>query len=171
MKATLTEVPSDIPDFVTYDIKVECPGGKPVSGYFTMPKNAAPKSLHAQVSYMGYGVASAQKVILPCMMMLHINAHGIEKWKRRSLLQGSEIDKYAPTTRRMPGRKRPISMASSCVRLRSLEFMKSQPAWNGKDLIASGGVRGFQALAAASLDKDVTNGDAHRARGVAIWAV
>ena len=41
--------------------------------------------------------------------------------------------------------------------LRAIEFLKAQPEWNGKDLRAAGGSQGgFQALAAAALDKDVT---------------
>ena len=44
--------------------------------------------------------------------------------------------------------------------MRSLEFIKTLPQWNGKDLIASGGSQGgLQTIWAAALDPDVTRGE------------
>ena len=41
--------------------------------------------------------------------------------------------------------------------MRALEYIKSQPEWDGKNLIVSGGSQGgSQVLAACALDKDVT---------------
>src|SRR5690606_22793778 len=81
LKFTMTEVPSSDPAFVTYDVKIDCAGGMPVSGYLTKPKDAAPKSLKANGTYMGYGVGSAKPYSAPGMMLLCINAHGIENGK------------------------------------------------------------------------------------------
>jgi cephalosporin-C deacetylase-like acetyl esterase len=162
MKAALTEVPSENPEFVTYDIKVECPGGKPVSGYLTMPRNAAPKSLKAQVSFMGYGVASAHKFYSPYMMMLNINAHGIENGKDEAYYKGQKLDKYGFNNEENARPETSYFNGMILRVLRSLEFVKSLPEWNGKDLIASGGSQGgFQSVAAAALDKDVSKCDAH----------
>lgn len=157
LKFTMTEVPSDNPDYVTYDIKIDCAGGKPVSGYFTKPKNAAPKSLKANATFMGYGVASAKKYYSPGMMMLNINAHGIENGKDPDYYKSLPLNKYAFNNDE--NAKPETSYFNGIVLrvLRSLEFLKAQPEWNGQVLIVSGGSQGgFQSLAAAALDKDVT---------------
>ena len=56
LKAVMTEVPSKDPKFLVFDVKVDCPGGKPVSGYFSKPRDASAKSLPAEVTFMAHGV-------------------------------------------------------------------------------------------------------------------
>ena len=47
--------------------------------------------------------------------------------------------------------------------MRSLEFVKSRPEWDGKTLAVSGGSQGgLQCLSAAGLDSDVTECTAHK---------
>ena len=160
LKSTLTEVPSTNPDFVAYDVKIDCAGGKPVSGYFTKPKNAGAKSLKAQIGFMGYGVSSAPIGYSPDTLTLNINAHGIENGKEPSFydsLKQGELKRYA--FKNEENAKPETSYFNGMILrvLRAIEFLKAQPEWNGKDLRAAGGSQGgFQALAAAALDKDVT---------------
>ena len=59
LNATLKEATSPNPRFMVFDVKVDCAGGKPVSGYLSLPKGAKAKSLAAQLSVRGYGVTGA----------------------------------------------------------------------------------------------------------------
>jgi len=157
VKATLTEVPTKDPAFVTYDVKIDCAGGRPVSGYLTKPKDAAPKSLKATGTYLGYGVTSAKPYYAPGMMMLCINAHGIENGREPEYYKSLPLGKYGFNTEENARPETSYFLGITLRVLRSLEFLKQQPEWNGKDLIVSGGSQGgFQAIAGAALDKDVT---------------
>jgi len=157
MKFTMTEVPSADPAYVTYDVKIDCAGGKPVSGYLTKPRDAAPKSLRANGVYMGYGVSSAKPYTAPGTMMLCINAHGIENGKEAEYYKGLGLEKYGFKNEENARPETAYFNGMILRVLRSLEFLKAQPEWNGRDLIVSGGSQGgFQALSGAALDKDVT---------------
>jgi hypothetical protein len=76
MKASLTEFDSKNARFQIYDVKIDCAGGKPVSGYLSFPKDAKPKSLAAQVNFMGYGFNGANPECRDGAMMLSINVKG-----------------------------------------------------------------------------------------------
>lgn len=157
VKATLTEVASTDPAFVTYDVKIDCPGERPVSGYLTKPRNAAPQSLKANGTYMGYGVSSAKPYTSPGTLMLCINAHGIENGREPEYYKGLPLGKYGFDADENAKPETSYFLGILLRVVRSLEFLKEQPEWNGKDLIVSGGSQGgFQAIAGAALDKDVT---------------
>lgn len=157
LKFTMTEAPSADPAYVTYDVKIDCVGGKPVSGYLTRPKDAAPKSLRANGAYMGYGVSSAKPYTAPGTMMLCINAHGIENGKEPEYYKGLGLEKYGFKNEENARPETSYFNGMILRVLRSLEFLKAQPEWNGRDLIVSGGSQGgFQALSGAALDRDVT---------------
>jgi len=157
LKFTMTEAPSADPAYVTYDVKIDCAGGKPVSGYLTKPKDAAPKSLRANGVYMGYGISSAKPYTAPGTMMLCINAHGIENGRDAEYYKGLGLEKYGFKNEENARPETSYFHGMILRVLRSLDFLKAQPEWNGKDLIVSGGSQGgFQALSGAALDKDVT---------------
>lgn len=160
LKFTQTEVPSTKPEFVVYDVKVDCAGGKPVSGYLSKPKNAAPKSLNARMAFLGYGVTSAQQDFTADAVVFAINAHGIENGKEeayyRSLTEGP-LKNYAFNNTENANPETAYFNGMVLRVLRALEFLKSQPEWNGKDLLVGGGSQGgFQAIAGAALDQSVT---------------
>ena len=165
MKFTLREVPSKNPDFLVFDVRIDCAGDKPVSGYFTKPKNAAPKSLQAQGGYLGYGVSSPSPGYVGGTMTLNINAHGIENGREDAYyknLKEGELKGYAFNNEENAKPETSYFNGMILRVLRALEFLKAQPEWNGKDLLVAGGSQGgFQALSAAALDKDVTQCQAH----------
>ena len=153
-----------------YDIKVSCAGEKPVSGYLCIPKNAKPNSLPAIVSFHGAGVRSSHKPVGYAsngMIALDINAHGIVNGKPQKFYDDLRKNYYYTTL----DEKRPERYAhwnkhdrdlyyfkGMYMRLmRALEYIKSQPEWDGKHLIVTGGSQGgAQVLAACGLDKDIT---------------
>ena len=160
MKTTLKEIASKNAQFQAFDVKVDCAGGKPVSGCLTVPKDAKPKSLPAQVSFIGYSVCGATPDYVPGTVTLRINAHGIENLREPAYyeaLKNGELKGYGY-------RKEENVKPQTCyfygmmLRLvRALEYVKSRPEWDGRRLAVVGGSQGgFQALAAAALDPDVT---------------
>jgi cephalosporin-C deacetylase len=161
LKFTLKEVPSQNPDFVQFDVKVDCAGGKPVSGYLTRPKDSAPKSLQAQVGFMGYGVASANPEYQKGKLVFNINAHGIDNGRDADFykqLSEGELKGYA-FNKEQNSKPETCYFNGMMLRvMRALEFIKAQPEWDEKTLIVTGGSQGgFQALTAAGLDSDVTS--------------
>ncbi len=147
---------------VAYDVKIDCAGGMPVSGYLVMPKNAKDASLPAEVGYHGYGVRSANYRLNQGYdkIYLNINAHGIENGKPQAYyneLKQGKLKGYAFSQEENSDPKTTYFRGMYFRVMRSLEFVKSLPQWNGKDLKAAGGSQGgLQALVAAGLDTDVS---------------
>ncbi len=160
IKATMTEVESGNEKVLCYDIRIDCIG-KPVSGYYCKPREAKPKSLPAYVSFQGYGVHSAGKQPWATdKLALQINAHGIDNGQpteyyenlRKTTLRGyafSVEENARPETSYFCGMMLRL--------MRALQWIKTQPEWNGEVLVVGGGSQGgLQCLTAAGLDPDVT---------------
>lgn len=153
-----------------YDIKVACAGGMPVSGYLAMPDNAGAKSCPAIVTFHGSGVKSATQQLNYArrgMIALDINAHGIVNGKdkefyldlrknRYFIAQDSKSRAhYAHWDRR--DREKYYFRGMYMRVMRALEYVKSLPEWDGKNLIVSGTSQGgAQVIAACALDGDVS---------------
>ncbi|MDO4587303.1 MAG: acetylxylan esterase [Planctomycetia bacterium] len=167
LRADLVEVDSGNPDVVAYDIKVDCAGPKPVSGYLCKPKNAEPKSLPALISFHGYGVYSANKCVDDGKdkLRLDINAHGIENGQPSTYYQelaATSLKNYGFDEKENSNPETCYWNGMTLRIMRALEFVKSQPEWDGKTLIVTGGSQGgFQCLTAAGLDSDVSDCIAH----------
>ena len=146
-----------------FDVKIACAGKMPVSGYLIMPKNAKPKSLPIEVAFHGYGVRSASKNLYAGVgkIYLNVNAHGIANGKPDAFykkLRKGKLKKYGFNEKENENTETTYFHDMFLRIMRSLEFAKSLPEWNGKDLKVSGGSQGgLQALAAAGLDKDITS--------------
>ncbi len=157
--------PSALPEaqrdkFECWDIKVDCAGGKPVSGYLLMPVGAAAKSLPAIVSYHGAGVRSSGKPINNAArgaIALDVNAHGIENGQTAEFytqLSQNELKGYPHFDKEDPEK---FYFRGMYLRvMRALDFVKSLPEWDGKNLIVIGSSQGgAQAIVAAALDPQV----------------
>ena len=162
MNPRLTEVESGSDEVVTYDFRLDAVGETPVSGYFSKPKEAAPKSLPGYMFLHGYGVYSAfkQPDIARGALVVNANIHGLENGKDdafyASLKKGPLFDYgFLAETNRDPE----TSYWNGVIlrMLRALEFLKSQPEWDGKNIRLVGGSQGgFQAIALAGLDPAVS---------------
>ena len=159
LNAKVTEVPEKAPKgFKLYDVQIDCAGGMPVSGYLCVPVNAKPKSLGAVVSYQGAGVSSGWISPNKYAVSFNINAHGIPNGKERSFYQ-----KLGQTTLKQyyhqgKNDREKIYFHGMYLRvMRSLDYIKTRPEWNGKTLIVTGSSQGGgQSIAAAALDPQVT---------------
>jgi len=158
--------PAEVPEayigkMSCWDIKVDCAGGKPVSGYLVVPVGAAAKSLPAIVSYHGAGVRSANKPFgnaAKGAIALDVNAHGIENGQPPEFytqLFQNELKDYPHRDKEDPAK---FYFRGMYMRvMRALDYVKSLPEWDGKNLIVIGGSQGGgQAIVAAGLDSQVT---------------
>ena len=147
-----------------FDVKIACAGKMPVSGYLVMPKNAAAKSLPAEVSFHGYGVRGSSLNLSSGenKISFNINAHGIPNGQPKEYYENlKELKGYAFSKEENANPDTSYFNGMYLRVMRAMEFVKSLPEWNGKDLRASGGSQGgMQSLAAAGLDKDVNDCDA-----------
>ncbi len=161
MNPRLTPVDSPEENVECFDLQLDCLGGAPVSGYLARPKGAAPKSLPALLTVHGAGVGSSNKPVefaARGLLALDINAHGIPNGQPKSHyedLAGGRLKEY-----RFEGResRETYYFLGMYLRLiRAMEYLTSQPEWDGKELIVCGSSQGGgQSIVAAGLDPRVT---------------
>ena len=163
--ATLKELP-EVNGCRNYELTVACYGPQPVTGYLFVPARPPPKSCRARVAFQGYGT---WKQTNPFWMArkdeiaLEINAHGYELGRDQAYYDqfANGIHPpgwgyaFSPDENAQPETAYFRWMAMRVMR--ALEYVKSLPEWNGKDLIVEGGSQGgLQASWAAGLDPDVS---------------
>lgn len=160
-KLTVVESRDDTAE--CFDVQVQCLGGAPVSGYFARPKTAKPKSLPAVLWVHGAGVrssslASAMQGAKAGMLSMDINAHGIPNGKPGKFY--SELSAGRLRNYRHAGRESrdTIYFRGMYLRIvRAIDFLTSQPEWNGKTLAVIGHSQGGgQSLVAGGIDDRVT---------------
>ena len=139
-------------------VRIKSLGDIPVTGYLVMPENAPEKSLPAIVCYHGAGYKSSVKQLSfgRNAIVLDANAHGLENGREK---------KYYLELNKLPNCviENRSSLKKSYVKymflrtVRALDFVKSLPQWDGKNLIVFGRSQGgSQSLAAAALCKEVS---------------
>jgi cephalosporin-C deacetylase len=163
LNPTLTSVKAPAEGIEAFDVQVECIG-KPVSGYFGRPKDAKPKSLPAILFVHGAGVRSASLGSTQWalreggMLAFDINAHGIPNGQPAEFyeaLNQGELKDYRAAGRQ--DRETCYFKGMFLRLIRAIDFLVSQPEWDGKTLIVYGSSQGgFQAFAAAGLDHRVS---------------
>lgn len=137
------------------DIKVACLGDRPVSGYLTIPKDAAQgRKYPAHLRFDGYSVQSATAYETPDAITLSINPHGIENGREddyyRKLRQG-ELANYGFRNDQNQSPDTSYFLHMILRALRAAEFLRQHPAWNGRDFHLIGSSQGaFQATAVAA---------------------
>lgn len=164
MQPTLTPVKSPVAGVECFDVQITCVPPRPVSGYFARPVGAAPKSLPAILSVHGAGVRSSGlgSAAGPAKqyhaLAMDINAHGIPNGQPEAFYQDlsrGELQGYPQFGRE--DREKCYFLGMFLRLTRALEFLTSQPEWDGQVLIVQGSSQGGgQSLAAAALDRRVT---------------
>ena len=148
-----------------YSISIPCAGPRPATGYLTIPKNAKIKSLPIHVHFYGYG-ATKQGMpgsVTRNQISLFVNAHGQKLGETdeyyKKFFQSIRTPKYDyafdPEENKNP--ETAFFNGMALRNLRAIEYAKTLPEWNGKDLIVRGASQGgLQTMWAAALDPDVT---------------
>ena len=157
MKAVLTPV-KGTPRFNIWDVQIPCPGTRPVSAYMSIPAGAKPKSLPAIIYYHAAGVRSSHKTTGLQAIQFNVNAHGIPNGQPKAYynkMRDTELKGYSHAGKE---NRDTVYFRGMFLRmLRTLDYVKSRPEWDGKTLIVNGGsMGGGQSIAAAALDPQVT---------------
>ena len=159
--AELKELTSANPKVRVYAATIACAGPKPVTGYLTVPVGAKDKSLPGVVQFQGYGVNKHNPPgwLNEGAVFLEINAHGMELGREDAYYQQlqKDLSGYCFKNDENADRERTYYYGMALRVMRALQYVKSRPEWNGKDLHSDGGSQGgLQGLWGASLDGDVT---------------
>ena len=170
-RETVARVDSGRDDVDLYTVSVPCAGGKPVTGFLSVPKLAKDGVKYpAEIGFSGYNASwttfihRPEPSRLPKDRILFIaTAHGFELMRDQAYY--SELRKQAGTNGYDFGFD-PVQNADpekayfrgmTFRVMRALEYIKSRPEWNGRDLVARGGsMGGLQSIWAGALDGQVT---------------
>jgi cephalosporin-C deacetylase len=164
LNPTLTPVEvSGLPASVEiFDVKVDCAGGAPVSGYLARPKGAKPKSLPIILHVQGAGVTGGDPKgpawqAAGGRLVMDLNAHGLPNGKPEQYykdLWNGELSNYF--LRGWDDRESCYFLGMFLRLRRAMDFLCSQPEWDGKNLMVMGSSQGgAQSIAAAGLDERV----------------
>lgn len=165
-------VDSDNPAIAAYAVEVPCAGGMPMTGFLYVPMEAkSGKRFPARITFHGYGASWSNGATKPCAsrqdasrLTFACSAHGFELMREpsyyRKLRSKVSVNGFGyafdPETNADPETAYFCGMTYRVMR--ALEFLKSRPEWNGRELVAYGGsMGGLQAIWAASLDSSVTH--------------
>lgn len=146
-----------------WDIKVSCVDNVPVSGVLAMPKNAKTKSHPAILLVPGAGVSSigvynSTRWSEKGAICLDINAHGIPNFMPAKFYQDLRKGKLKSYYSMVyPDREKHVFVNMALRMLRALEYLRSLPEWDGKNLILRGASQGgWHAITGSGLDNKVT---------------
>jgi cephalosporin-C deacetylase-like acetyl esterase len=157
-----TKLDSGDPKVELYAVEVACSTKRPVTGYLAIPRGAKPKSLPIMVWYLSwwFGDASRAEAIAAARegaIGFAATWHGLPVNQNQSVYNAAKSEpEYEVST----GINDPNTWSYKDVYirvLRALDYVKSLPEWNGKDLAVQGGsLGGLEATVAAALDPQVT---------------
>ena len=137
------------------------PGERPATGLIGYPVNAKPKSLSLIVSTIGYGFGRywvTNSRILEGNIWMTLARQGEDPIREPEYYEKLKKNEMKNFCFRHNNDKRKNDFYQMIIRnLRAVQYAKSRPEWNGKSLLVTGGsMGGFQAVALAALDPDVT---------------
>jgi cephalosporin-C deacetylase len=162
IKADLKEIETKNPKVKLYAVRLDCAGPKPVTGYLSIPAGAKEKSLPGIAQFQGYGVNkhSPPGWLNEWAIVFEINAHGMELGREDEYYNQlkKDLSSYCFKNDENADREKSYYYGMALRVMRTLQYIKSRPEWNGKDLESNGGSQGgLQGLWGAGLDPDVTS--------------
>jgi len=152
-----------------FDMEINCLGQKPARGYYAKPESAKPKSLPIVLLVHAAGVKGSWCRSEPSNALQYarmgkgtlcfdLNAHGMldgQSEEYYAKLENGELKNYYHQG--LEDKKDFYYRGMYDRLIRTLDFLTSQPEWDGKRIIVIGESQGGgQALAAAGLDKRVS---------------
>ena len=156
-----------------YAVQIDCAGPRPVTGYLTMPKGTdTGKKYPCRLETHGYSYRPPHNPpgwIRQDEIVLNINAHGMKlpafgadeayyKDLGEKIKSNGKSYAFDPVQNANPEEAYFNGMVLRVMR--GLQYLKSLPEWNGKDLYASGGSQGgLQTIWAAGCGEGVTKAE------------
>ncbi|MDD5727112.1 MAG: acetylxylan esterase [Victivallales bacterium] len=159
------ELPLKFKDKVDcWAVTVDCSSREPVTGYLAVPKKSAGKKLPAYVNFLSHMEADTSKeraaaTAMRGVIAFYVTWHGLPVNQPKSFYTNKFRSKeykgyfFQGVTNRDTWYFHDMFMRV----MRALDYIKTRPEWNGKDLVVQGGsLGGAQTIAAAALDPAVT---------------
>ncbi len=160
MNPVLEEVKEDDPEIRTWKFKLDCGNRNFAYGYLSMPAKAEAKSLPAIAIFHGastMGLPKSNPVYARSAIQVTMSPHPSECGREWDYYKQIAKSVYGYTRRGVDHRDKYYMKGMILRVLRTLEFIKTRPEWDGKRLLTrSESQGGFQALVGAALDPDVT---------------
>ena len=161
---TLKEIASPTEGMRLYEFSVPCCGGKPATGHLAVPEDTTRK-YPAAARFFGYNESWTYKrsirppeKLAKDWVYMYVSAHGFEmghdeayyKAERQKAKSNGFGHGFDPEQNDDPEKTYYAGMTYRVMR--ALEYLKSRPEWNGKDLLAVGGSQGgIQSIWAGAL--------------------
>ena len=168
VKADLEEISSPTEGVRLYKAKVTCPGGTGfTTGYLSVP--IRDKKVMAVASFFGYGASWGRGAYMPpssvptTAIRFFVTAHGFELGKDDAYYAAAKKAAgsngfghgFDPAQNTKPETCYFHGMALRIMR--AVEYLKTRPEWNGRDLVVVGGSQGsLQAMWCAAFVPGVT---------------
>ena len=168
LEAEKTELKDYSKDLNVYAVSIKCAGPRPSTGYLSVPKK--PGKYPVRVSFHGYGHRYPNKgyVISPIIggantIYYNFSPHGYELGREpeyydefyRSICSGGHT--FGCDEKQNADPENSYFSGYTYRIMRALEWLKTLPEWDGRNLIVGGGsMGGMQSIWAAGLDKDVS---------------
>ena len=162
MKAKLTPVTSKHKNVDCWMFEIPSVGEYPATGYISMPKGAKPGSLKAWVTVYGYGFHSVpmqDNMANRGYLSLSISRHGLPQGRDKQFYEDQRKGAYKGFGFRNNKEAESCDFNLMILRdLRAIEYLKTRPEWDGKNLHVNGGSMGaFQAINIAGQEPAVTS--------------
>ena len=160
VNAKVEKIESKTPGIDLYTVIVDTGVDHPVTAYMAIPTGAKPKSLPVYIQYQSH--SSCDIAPRTAIALAKRNAVGmIASWHGLPVGQPAEFYKKEcrqfGQARQVNDREKWAFHGMYLRVLRALDYLKTRPEWNGKDLIVEGGsLGGCEAACAAALDPQVT---------------
>ena len=162
MNAKMSRVDYEDPKIEVFDVQADSFNGL-MTGYYARPAGSKPKSCPAVVLPHGAGVCTswmgnAVNWAKNGFIALDFNAHGIKNGQPQEFYDNLKKGKLNAYPHFGANDRDKTFFRTLYMRLmRAMDFLKSQPEWDGKVLVAYGTSQGGgQAIAAAALDDKVS---------------
>jgi len=153
---------------VIYTVSVDCAGPRPATAFMTIPNGAPRRSCAVHLHFDGYGFdlpkyQNQLKVAPGDGIHIYVNAHGAELMKRQEyyLALNSAVkfngQMYAFATEENSRPEKAYFQQMAWRALRMVEFARTLPEWNGRDIVCEGiSQGGLQSIWATALSPYVT---------------
>ncbi len=164
MEISLTPVKSRFSNVDSWMFELKSVGEYPATGYLSMPKEAKPESLKAKVFFYGYGFGAnppMDQFAAEGALVLSVSQQGLPQGKDHQFYVDQSKGAYKGFCFRNNGDAENNDFIMMILRdLRAVQYLKSRPEWNGKDIYVNGESMGaLQSVHVAALEPAVSELD------------
>ncbi len=164
MEVRLTPVKSRYSNVDCRMFEIKSVGKYPATGYLSMPAGANPESLKAKVFFYGYGFGPTpprDEIAADGYIVLSVSQQGLPQGKKQKFYDEQKKGVYKGFCFRSNGNPENNDFIMMILRdLRAVQYLKSRPEWNKKDIYVNGESMGaLQSIHVTALEPAVNELD------------